>query len=43
MQGKTITQLAVGAALALALAGALAAEHPAIKRAVDLPPSADLT
>ena len=43
MQGKTLTQLGTGAALALALAGSLAAEHPALKRAIDLPPSADLS
>lgn len=38
-----ITRLAAGAALMAAVGGALGAEHPVLKRAVNIPPPADLT
>lgn len=42
MRMELLTHLAGGVLLAAVLAGAGAAEHVAVKRAVDLPPSADL-
>jgi hypothetical protein len=42
MRSQLMKHIACGALLAAALAGAGAAEHVAIKRPVDLPPSADL-
>ncbi len=42
MGRKLLKHMACGVLLALALAGAGAAEHVAIKRPVDVPPSADL-
>jgi hypothetical protein len=42
MHSTKIKQLAAGAMLASAMAGAVAQEHLVIKRPVDLPPSADL-
>lgn len=43
MRSELLKQLACGAMLAAVLAGAGAAEHIAIKRPVDIPPSADLS
>ncbi|MES2902523.1 MAG: DUF3108 domain-containing protein [Pseudomonadota bacterium] len=43
MRSLGLTQLAAGAALAATLASAAAQDHPAVKYAVDVPPSADLT
>ena len=43
MQSLMIRSFTAGAVLMAAMAGASAQEHPSIKRAVDLPPSADLT
>jgi hypothetical protein len=43
MRSHLFKQLVLGAMLAGALAGARALEHPVVKRAFDLPPSADLT
>jgi hypothetical protein len=43
MRRQLLKQLAGGALLAAALAGVGAVEHVAIKRPVDIPPSADLT
>jgi hypothetical protein len=43
MRSEFLKQLACAALLAAAAAGAGAAEHVAIKRAVDIPPSADLS
>jgi hypothetical protein len=42
MQGMTMTRLAAGATLMMAMGGAMATDHPVIKRAVDMPPPADL-
>jgi hypothetical protein len=42
MRRHLLKQAVLGAMLAATLAGAWAAEHPAVKRAFDLPPSADL-
>jgi hypothetical protein len=43
MQSLMIRSFTAGAVLMAAMVGASAQEHPSIKRAVDLPPSADLT
>lgn len=43
MQGIRIRQMGMGAMLALAMGAALANDHPVFKRAVDVPPSADLS
>lgn len=43
MQAMRIKHMAAAAALVLAIDVALAVEHPVIKRAVDIAPSADLT
>ncbi len=43
MRSEKLKQLAGGALLALLMAGAGAAEHVAVKRPVDIPPSADLS
>jgi hypothetical protein len=42
MRSHTLKQLILGAVLAGTLAGAWAVDHPVVKRAFDLPPSADL-